>query len=245
MSDINTNLCIILVAPQLGENIGAAARAMLNFGITDLRLVAPRDGWPNERAEAMAAGAFDKMPDVQIHNTLAEALTDTHYALAMTARPRDMVKPVFTPETGIKDIAARAGTGQKVALVFGAERIGLVNDDIALCQGIITVTTNPDYPSLNLAQSVALMIYEWHKAHNDTPEQSLDMGDSFPAPHETLNGFLERLEEELETSNFFRSEDLKPTMVRNVQNIFTRADLSDQEVRTLHGMLSALIGKKK
>ncbi len=236
---------IILSHPQMGENIGGAARAMLNFGLTELRLVAPRDGWPNQKAIDMSAGALQKMPEVAVFASLAEALADLNFVLATTARSRDMVKPVFEPQTALAEIGARSASGQKTGILFGRERTGLENDEIAACQGIVTIPTNPDFWSLNLAQSVLLMGYEWLKLGNDMPARHFDHGDSFPVPQEKLEEFLTRLEGELETGGFFKSPDLRPTMQRNIRNMFTRPDLSDQEVKTLHGIISALIGKNK
>ena len=152
---------VILISPQMGENIGAAARAMMNFGVHDLRLVAPRDGWPNERAHAMAAGAFEIMPPVQVFDTLSAATADLHFILGTSARPRDMVKPTYTPRKAVQESLPRHAQGQRIGILFGAERTGLLNDEITACHGIITIPTNPDFPSLNLGQSVLLMAYEW------------------------------------------------------------------------------------
>lgn len=234
---------IILDHPQMGENIGAAARAMLNFGLEELRLVAPRDGWPSKAAEDMAVGALEKMPPVKVFDTLAEALGDLHRVLATTARPRDMVKEVFTPQTAALNLHEATATGQKTGLVFGGERAGLSNDDVALCNGIITIPTNPDFSSINLGQAVLLVASAWfgtQKQAQDAPPHHIPQGDSFPVTQDRLEEFLTRLEGELEQGGFFRSEGLKPTMVRNIRNIFTRPSLTDQEVRTLHGIVSAL-----
>ncbi|PCK00239.1 MAG: rRNA methyltransferase [Zetaproteobacteria bacterium] len=239
---------IILNNPQMGENIGAAARSMRNFGLNDLRLVKPRDGWPNSRATATGAGALEKM-NVQVFDTLAQSIADLNFAFATTVRPRDMVKPVFTPEDAAAEGIARRTKKQNIGFVFGAERSGLGNDDISQCQAIISIPTNPDFSSLNLGQSVLLMAYEWMKAQRNNSQTisgrpPLDMGDSFPAKQSDLHKFIKRLENELDERKFFRAKDLKPTMQINIQNIFTRADISDQELRTLHGILSALRGNK-
>jgi len=232
---------IILLNPQMGENIGAAARAMSNFGFTDLRIVNPRDGWPNERAEAMAAGAFDIMPPVQVFDSLQEAVCDLHYILGTTARPRDMVKPVYTPAQAVESCKAREDAGQKTGILFGAERTGLLNDEITACHGIITIPTAPDFSSLNLGQSVLLLAYEWiRNLHKDGVASNIPL----PASLEERENLLNRLTNELEDMRFFRNPDLAPTMMRNVRNIFTRADLTEQEIRTLHGVISALRGKK-
>lgn len=233
-------LTVILTNPQMGENIGAAARAMLNFGLKDLRIVNPRDGWPNERADATASGAFDMM-QVSVFDNLSDAIADLHFCFATTARDRDMVKPVFTPENALIEIAQRQAQGQNVGLVFGAERTGLLNEEISQCQSILTFPVNPESPSLNLAQAVLLMAYELGK---DTDTQTLCENEILPAPQKEITAFLARLQADLEARKFFRSEHLKPTMVKNISNIFTRADITEQELRTLHGILSALRGNK-
>jgi len=235
----------ILIEPQMGENIGAAARAMLNCGHTDLRLVSPRDGWPSERAEAMSSGALAKMPPVQVYGSTAAAIEDCQYIYATTARPRDMVKPVFTAKSAAQDMHRRQAEGQKVAVLYGPERAGLSNDDVSLAHAVITIPLNPDFSSLNLAQGVLLCSYEWYQAADDTPGRDLPTGDSFPAAHQDLNDLVKRLEQELENHHFFRNPDMRPTVVRNLQNMLSRAEMTDQEVRTFHGIISALTGKKR
>lgn len=235
---------IILVRPQLGQNIGAAARAMLNCGLHDLRLVAPRDGWPDEAAFKMAAGALDKMPGVRVYDTTAQAVADCHFVYATTARPRDMVMPVFTPDEAARDIRQKEAGGNRAALLYGAERTGLDNDDVALANAVITAPLNHEFTSLNLAQAVLLTAYAWYEKGDDTSGYALRTGDSEPVSAEKLNEFLERLDRELEAHHFYRNPDMRPSMRRNIINIFTRAELTDQEVRTLHGILSALTGKK-
>ena len=240
------SLCsIILVSPQMGENIGAAARAMLNFGLTDLRLVRPRDGWPNERAAEMSSGALQKMPAVQVFESLEEAGADLQHLYATTARQRDMVKPVFTPRAAAQDAGARIQGTQRVGFVFGAERTGLTNDELSLCSSIINVPTNPDFSSLNLGQAVLLVCHEMFQTQDNTLDKVLDFGDSPPAPQADFEHFFGRLESELEAGGFFQSKSLKPTMLRNIRNIFVRADLSEQEVNTLQGIVSVLTGKKR
>lgn len=229
--------CIILAKPQMGENIGATARAMANFGLTDLRLIAPRDGWPNPKAEGMSTGAFEHLAPVQVFDTLKDAAHDCHALYATTARPRDMVKPVLAPRAAMQEARAHMGEGQKVGFVFGGEQSGMDNDDLALCGAIVQVPTNPEFSSLNLAQAVLLVVSQFAE---DEVACAPRPKDSPPATKEELFAFLDRLESELEAANFFKAEGLKPTMVRNIQNIFTRNDLSEQEVRTLQGILSAL-----
>lgn len=238
---------IILNKPQMGENIGAAARSMLNFGLEDLRLVKPRDGWPSQRANANASGALEIMPQVRIFDTLREATADLHFTFATTVRTRDMVKPSYMSEAAILEGNRRVKQGQNVGIVFGAEQSGLSNEDISLCQAIISVPTNPDFSSLNLGQAVLLMSYEWMRSQNDSissPCPKVDMGENLPAKQCDIQKFVQRLEDDLEDRKFFRTKDLKPTMINNIRNIFTRADINDKELRMLHGILSALRGNK-
>lgn len=235
-----SRIAIILVHPQMGENIGAAARAMANFGLSDLRLVKPRDGWPNERANDTASGAFDHMPAPQLFETLEEAIKDLNKTYATTARSRDMVKPVFTPDAAIEDSLA-LGDDAKIGFVFGPERTGLENEELSHCNAIINVPTNPDFSSLNLGQCVLLIAYALSRHCLEAEEVVLPVGDSMPVSQDKLDEFIDRLETSLEDADFFKADNLKPTMTRNIRNIFTRGDLSDQEVRTLHGILTALI----
>ncbi len=234
----------ILVKPQMGENIGAAARAMMNCSQKELRLVSPRDGWPSERATAMAVGALDMMPPVQVYDDTAAAISDCHYVYATTARPRDMVKPVFTGAGAAEDMVARHRAGQKIGILFGGERAGLDNDEIALAQAIITIPLNPAFSSLNLAQGVLLVAYEWTRLLDETPDTQTPSGDSHPASQDVFQELCERLEQELENGHFFRSPAMRPTIMRNIRNMLARARMTDQEARTFHGIISALIGKK-
>lgn len=236
---------IILVRPQMGENIGAAARAMLNCRMDQMRLVAPRDGWPSERAEAMSSGALEIMPPVNVYDTTEAAVADCHFVLATTARPRGMVKTVYTPREAALEARRRMMAGQKIGFLFGPERAGLVNEDIALSHGVITIPLNPGFSSLNLGQAVLLVAYEWMIAADQTPGKALARNESLPATHDKLNELFERLEGELETGRFFRNPDSKPSIIRNLRSMLVRADLTDQEVRTLHGIISALIGQKQ
>lgn len=235
---------IILVNPQMGENIGASARAMTNFSLSDLRLINPRDGWPSKAAEANAAGALDIIPPVQVFESAADALKEFHTIYATTARPRDMRKSVLTPKQAAIDIQTSQANGQRSAILFGGERAGLSNDDIALAHHIIAIPVNPAFSSLNLAQSVLLIAYELLQTSDKTPAKEMPIGDSAPATHAELHELMERLESELENHNFFRSTDMRPTMTRNIRNIFSRSDMTEQEVRTFHGIISALTGKK-
>jgi len=231
----------ILVAPQMGENIGAAARAMMNFGITDLRLVRPRDGWPNAAAIDTGAKAFNFI-NVQVFDSLSDASKDLNKLYATTARARDMVKPVYSPDAAIKNALPIVANGAaKVGFVFGPERTGLENDDLSRCHAIINVPTNPDFSSLNLGQCVLLIAYAIGQVNDGIPDVTLPMGDSAPASQEKLDEFLTRLEDALDDAQFYKTPDAKTPMVRNIRNMFKRNDLSEQEVKTLHGIVSALL----
>lgn len=235
---------IILVKPQMGENIGAAARAMANFGLTNLKLVAPRDGWPSDSATANAVGAFEDIVNVEVFNSVKDAVALYHCVYATTARPRDMRKQVFTPVDAVGNIIEQQSSHQNTAILFGGERAGLDNDDVALAQNIITFPTNPDFSSLNLAQSVLLLSYEYHRQNNQNLAAFVPTGKSDIATQEELNEFLDRLETELDKKKFFRNNDMRPTMIRNIRAMISRSDLTNQEVKTFQGMLSALIGNK-
>ena len=224
----------------MGENIGAAARAMLNCGIDELRIVNPRDGWPNERADAMSSGALAKMPPVQVFDTTAEALADCHYTYATTARTRDMIKPVLTAKEAAAEARTREAGGQKIAYLFGAERAGLDNEDVALSHAIITIPVNPDFSSLNLGQGVLLCAYEWFQAGGENQNAPREL----PAPHAELDNLYNRLEHELREGHFFRTQEMQPTVMRNLKNMLGRAEMTSQEINTFHGLVTALTGKK-
>lgn len=236
---------IILIEPQMGENIGAAARAMANCGLSDMRIVNPRDGWPNERADAMSSGAFAKMNPVTIYQTTAQAIADCHYVYATTARPRDMVKPVLDAKEAAHDVIRRINDGQRCAFLFGPERTGLTNEDIALSHAILTIPTNPDFPSLNLGQGVLLCAYEWYQLHHrNAPIAAPAQPKPLPAPHEELNALFDRLENALKDGHFFKTQEMRPTVMRNLKNTLARAELTSQEINTLHGVITALGAKK-
>lgn len=236
---------VVLVDPQLGENIGTAARAMLNCGLERLRLVRPRDGWPSEKAVTASAGALERMPPPEIFDDLPPALADLHAVYATTARPRELVKPVLTARAAAAQIRDRQARSEQAGILFGAERMGLTNDDIACAQAIISVPLNPGFSSLNLAQSVLLVAHEWWNAAHAAPDESrLPTGDSRPATQGELEELMVRLETELDGHHFFRNPDMRPTMVRNIRSLFTRALPTEQEIRTFHGIVTALTGGK-
>lgn len=234
----------ILVAPQMGENIGATARAMLNCGLTDLRIVDPRDGWPSEKADAMSAGALQVMPVVKVFATLTEAIADCTYIYASTASSRDMIKPVVTARAAAHDMIPRLQSGEKVAVLLGRERTGLTNDEIALTHAIISIPVNPDFSSINLAQAALLIAYEFAQEMIQAPGRVLPLGKTVPASNDEFENFCRRLETEIEAGNFFKAAEMRPTVVRNIRNLFTRAEPTSQEINTLHGIITALKTRK-
>jgi tRNA/rRNA methyltransferase len=236
---------IILVHPQLGENIGTAARAMLNCGLTDLRLVKPRDGWPSEKARTASSGADAVVERARLYETAEAATADLRRLYATTARDRDMVKRVVTPRVAAAEMRAAAGAGEACGILFGPERSGLVNDHLALADTVIGVPLNPAFSSLNLAQAVLLIGYEWFTAGDATPSEVLTAGDSRLATKAELVRFFEHLEEELDRTGFMRNEEKRPSMVRNLRNLFQRANSTEQELRTLHGVITALAGPRR
>lgn len=232
---------IILVNPQMGENIGATARAMLNCGLRYLRLVNPRDGWPSEKADAMSAGALNAMPPVQVFDSLEDAISDCHTVYATTARARDLVKPVMTARSAGTAMHQDIHDGQKIAILFGAERAGLSNDEVMMAHKLITIPLNPDFSSLNLGQSVLLVSYEWSQGVFNAPEITTPLGKSNPAPATLFNGFFDRLDTELLATGFYRVPEMKDIISRNIRSLFSRAHPTDQEINTLHGIVTSLL----
>ncbi|MBI10882.1 MAG: rRNA methyltransferase [Rhodospirillaceae bacterium] len=231
---------IILVEPQMGENIGMAARAMLNAQLGDLRLVRPRDGWPNPKSKNAASGADVVIDGVQVFENTIEAIADLTRVYAATARPRDMIKPVLTPNSGAQDMRKAVVGGEKVGVLFGGERAGLHNDDISLADTVLQAPLNPAFSSLNLGHAVLIVSYEWYQAADYTPDMQLPEGRTKPATKGELVNFFERLEAALDVCGFLHVAEKRPIMVRNIRNIFQRAKLMEQEVRTLHGIVSCL-----
>ena len=235
---------IVLIGPQLGENIGTAARAMLNCGVSELRLVDPRDGWPNQKALAAAAGADEVLDGAQLYATTEEAVSDLNLVYATTARRRDMLKVVVTPRQAAAEMRA-AEPKSRVGVLFGPERKGLNNDDVVLADKIIEVPLNPAFSSLNLAQAVLVVAYEWRMAGDDTEPSTMPDGQTRPATKQELLHLFEHLEGELDEAGFLYPPEKRPSMVRNLRNIFQRADLRDQEVRTLRGVIADLSKKRR
>lgn len=237
---------VVLIQPQLAENIGMTARAMLNCGLTQLRLVKPRTPWPSLVAGYTSAGADEVLDNTKIFETTEEALADVHHAYALTARSRDMVKPVTSPRASIEPIKEQISKGSKVALVFGGEQSGLSNDDVTLCDTIITAPLNPDFTSLNLSQAVLMMSYEWLVSTQNEQEESLKIKKNTQlAEKEEILGFFEQLETELDRCGFLRVKEKRSDMIRNIRNIYLRAKLTSQEVRSLRGIVSGLIRLQK
>ncbi len=237
---------VILVRPQLSENIGTAARAMLNCTLTEMRLVAPRRDWLTERAVAAASGADAILREARVFPTTQEAIADLERIYATTGRNRFMVKPVMTPRQAAEQIRAQAAEGLATGVLFGPERTGLENDDVALADTVVMAPLNPQFASLNLAQSVLMIAYEWYQAAAPAiPAHTMTKGAAPPATKETLLGFYEHLERELDACGFFRVAEKRPGMVRNIRNMFARADLTLQEVRTLHGIVHELVTFRK
>ncbi len=231
---------VILNEPQLAENIGAVARAMANFGLSELRMVRPRDGWPQDRAWASASGAEWPLNDAKVFERLEDAVSELKLVFATTARPRELQLPILTPREAAAELYAAACEGQAVGLLYGGERAGLETRDIALCQGVITIPIDPRFRSLNLAQSVAVTSYEWRMAVLDRPPEAFGKNRADPAGHEVLAGLYQQLEGELHAAGFFHPPEKTPSMVNNLRAIFARARLSEQEARTLRGVITAL-----
>lgn len=237
---------IVLVRPQLGENIGMCARAMLNCGVTELRIVKPRDGWPNEAAVSAASGAIAVIENAKIFETTAEAVADLELVLATTARNREITKDIHDVGAAARIIRDKnAGGAQKCGILFGPERTGLENDDIALSTAILNIPLNPGFSSLNLAQAVLLVCHGWLSADNPfSLTRSPDDENTAPATKGEIENLMKQLEEQLEAGGFFRSAEQRPTILRNLRNFFFRATPTAQEVRTMHGVFSCLLGKK-
>ncbi len=235
---------VVLVEPQLGENIGAAARAMANFGLSRLRLVKPKAGWPNERANVMAAGADRVLESAQLYGTAAEAIADCSTVFAATARAHDQAKPVVGPSEAVALAAPAVAGGQNVAFLFGRERYGLEGHEVGLADRIVTFPVNPAFASLNLAQAVLIVAYEWFKLAGTGLPFAMPQK-SPPAPKQQLLAFFDNLERELDKVEFFRPPEKRDTMLVNLKNIFTRMAPTQQDIQTLHGVIMAIADGRK
>ncbi|WP_334176261.1 RNA methyltransferase [Pseudoxanthobacter sp.] len=234
---------VVLVETQMAENIGTAIRAMANFGLKELRLVKPRDGWPNERGIAAASRSEAALSSISVWDTLEDAIADCDLVLATTRRERDMIKEVIGPDAAAGRAMAAGAAGRRTAILFGRERIGLTNDEVVLCDAIVTLPVDPQFASLNIAQAVLILAYEWRRAITGgaLPFSTFDGGE--PATKGELIGLFAHLEEALEAAGYFRSEDKRAVAVRSLRNIFGRTALSGGEVRTLRGIVAALEGR--
>lgn len=235
----------VLVRPQMGENIGAAARAMLNFGLDRMRLVAPRDGWPNQSAVAMASGAGRVLDDAVLVERTVDAVADCTYVFATTARQRDMTKPVLTPQRAMEVAREKIAGGEKVAVLFGPERAGLENEDIALANAIISVPVNPEFPSLNLAQCVLLTGYEWRRQSVETVPEVMEMAGSDWANAIEMDKLAEHYEDTLDQAGFFFPATKADSMKLNLRNMWSRMPLTRADVQTLHGVLRQMVRWKE
>ncbi|MDP3241025.1 MAG: RNA methyltransferase [Reyranella sp.] len=235
---------VVLVRPQLGENIGMAARAMLNCGLSTLRLVAPRDGWPNERAQRAASGADIVLEKAEVFDTVGEAVADLERVVATTARNRELVQRIVTPRQAATEMHGWIGRGERVGILFGPERTGLENDDMVHADTALSIPLNPQFSSLNMAQAVLLVAYEWTAAGDQTPPERLSDHAARPATKEELQSLFDHLERALDQSGFLRNKEMRPSMVLNLRALLQRAEMTEQEARTFHGVIKFLSKKQ-
>ena len=231
----------VLVRPQMGENIGAAARAMWNFGLDRMRVVAPRDGWPNEKAVVMASGAGRLLDEAQVYPDVPEALADCTYVMATTARPRGLTKTVFSPERAMQVAREKLDAGERVAVLFGPERAGLENDEIARANAIISVPVNPVFASLNLAQCALLVGYEWMRQAGDHADETVALGKTDWANGAEIAALGDHYEDTLERAGFFFPDHKAQSMKQNLRNLWSRMPLTQVDVRMLHGVLRQMV----
>ena len=231
---------VVLIEPQLGENIGTTARAMFNFGLDDLRLVRPRKGWKNDQAFAAASGADVLLSEVQIFDHTQEAISDLHKVYATTGRPRDMTQDLILPADAGRAMRVSDISGELSGILFGPERSGLTNDDLTFADAVISIPANPNFKSFNLAMAVLLIAYEWF-SRTDADFDHTTVAGNMSATKEELHGFFDHLEGALDDCGFLRVQEKRPHMIRNIRNIFQRAHLTEQEVRTLRGVISGLV----
>jgi tRNA/rRNA methyltransferase len=237
---------IVLVRPQLGDNIGAVARAMANGGLFHLRLVAPRDGWPQEKAWRNSSGADRILDAATVHSTVAEAVADLHRVFATCPRPRHIIKPVLTARGAASELHAIAARELRAGVLFGPERAGLDNDDMAESDALVRYPLNPAFMSLNLAQAVMVMAYEWWTAADETLPRTLMTNETRIATKAEIDNFLTHLIDQLDACGFLRNQPKRPGMVRNIRHFFQRGEVTLQELRTLHGIVTELaIGRRQ
>jgi tRNA/rRNA methyltransferase len=233
----NATPTFVLVRPQMGENVGAAARAMWNFGLDRMTVVEPRDGWPNSRAVALASGAGRVLDAARVDPSTADAVGAAHWVLATTARERDLTKPLYDPETAMAEARDRIAQGQRVAVLFGPERAGLGNEDVAAAHAIVSVPSNPAFPSLNLAQCVLLMGYEWRRAAGGTGGVAVEMAGTDWATEAERAALVDHWEERLDAAGFFFPPARAPAMRRALRNLWSRMPLTSADIGTLHGAM--------
>ena len=236
---------MVLVRPQMGENIGGAARAMWNFGLDRMRIVNPRDGWPNQKAIAMSSGAGRLLDEAQICGSTAEAVADCTYVFATTARSRDLTVPVMTPEHAMNVAREKIAAGQKVAVLYGPERAGLENDDIALANAVINVPVNPEYASLNLAQCVLLTAYEWMRGATEVQPERMSMAGSDWASQGDVDALARHFEDRLDEAGFFFPEPKAEGMKINLRNMWSRFPMTRADIQMLHGMMRQMVRWKE
>jgi tRNA/rRNA methyltransferase len=229
-----------MVRPQLGENIGMAARAMLNCGLSTLRLVAPRDGWPNERAQRAASGADIVLERARVFDTVGEAVADLQHVVATTARNRELTQRIVTARRAASEMRGWIGQGDAVGILFGPERTGLENDDMVHADTALSIPLNPQFSSLNVAQAVLLVSYEWMAAGDETPPERMADHATRPATKEELQNLFDHLERALDQSGFLRNREMRPSMVLNLRALLQRAAMTEQEARTFHGVIKFL-----
>lgn len=243
---IGNSPVVVLVRPQLADNIGACARAMANGGLFEMRLVAPRDGWPQEKAWRMASGADRILDAATVHGTVADAVSDLHHVFATCPRPRHIIKPVLTARGAAVELRQICSRGLRTGLLFGPERAGLDNDDMAEADALVRFPLNPAFMSLNLAQAVMVMGYEWWTAEDETLPRVLMTNETEVATKGRLDNFLLHLVDQLDACGFLRNVPKRPGMVRNLRNFFQRGEVTVQELRTLHGVVTELaIGRRQ
>jgi tRNA/rRNA methyltransferase len=246
LQPIGNDPIVILVRPQLADNIGACARAMANGGLFHLRLVAPRDGWPQDKAWRTASGADRILDAATVHDSVAAATADLHHVFATCPRPRHIVKPVLTARGAAAELREIGARGLRAGVLFGPERAGLDNDDMAAADGLVRYPLNPAFMSLNLAQAVMVIAYEWWTAGDDTPPRVLMTNETQVADKGKLDNFLAHLVDELDACGFLRNLPKRPGMVRNLRHFFQRGEVTEQELRTLHGVVTELaIGRRQ
>ena len=234
----------VLIRPQMGENIGAAARGMWNFGLDRMRIIDPRDGWPNQKAVAMASGAGRLLDEAQIFADTPSAIADCDYVYATTARPRGLTKPVMTPQAAMEDARTRIAAGGKVAVMFGPERAGMENEDIARANAIISVPVNPEFPSLNLAQCVLLTGYEWQRETIPAQSTRVDAAGDWAEQIE-VEKLAEHFEDRLQTAGFFFPEHKAASMKLNLRNLWSRMPMTRADVQMLHGIMRQMVRWKE